>query len=271
MKKVKLIIGLLLLIIASCEDIGLIEEDLPYVRLYEVDGLISPGDKDFEIRFTQTLPLNEKYDINKAALTDVNAYIWSDTQGIIPLKHVGEGRYRNAKNKSNKLQIQSNTYYELFADINGTRIYSKTKVPSKPEIISAKIIQNHIECEISGKEGEVYSCIYVLIENFNIGAPRVVEREKEFNTIFGTGKKEVLTIQTGEFPEEYLFPGSGRKLAVEVYAWDKSYKEYFETKDNNNPIGDIFSQGGDLIKWNVYGDNTIGLFMGFATRIYYDF
>ncbi len=255
----------------SCEEVDIIEEDLPYVALYEVDGQISPGEKEPVINFTKSIPLNEKYDPAKAALTKVNAYLWSDKQGIIPLKHVGEGKYIPAKSKSAKLQIQANTIYELFAEIDGTRIYAKTKVPSFPKVLNAEIIQNHIECEISGKEGEVYSCVYVILEGLTLGNPRIVKREKDFLSVEGSGKPGIIKLQTGEIPNEYLHGGTDIKVAVEVYAWDKAYKAYFETKDNNEPVNDIFSQGGGLINWNVYGEKTIGLFMGYATIVYDDF
>jgi hypothetical protein len=49
-----------------------------------------------------------------------------------------------------------------------------------------------------------------------------------------------------------------------VYAFDSAYREYFNTKENNQPIQDSFAQGGGLINWNVQGNNTIGLFIGIA-------
>ncbi len=269
-KYIKILILLQVFYFTSCENIGIIEEDLPYVHLYEIDGAISPGDKSYQITITQSLPLNEIYNINRAAITDANAYLWSDNQGIIPLKHIGNGKYQPAKSKSDKLQIKADTYYELFVDINGNRIYSKTKVPSPPVILNAKIVQDHIECKVSGKEGEVYSCIYIIVDGVDIGLPRVVEREKEFISVVKPGNDGTVTLQTGSIPGNYLH-NSNFQIGIEVYAWDEAYKDYFETKDNNKPVGDVFSQGGDLIKWNVYGENTIGLFIGYSTTIYYNF
>ena len=69
-------------------------------------------------------------------------------------------------------------------------------------------------------------------------------------------------------PEEYLNTTAQERLGVEIYAWDKSYKKYFETKDNNKPIDDIFSQSGGSINWNVTGNNVIGMFIGFSTLVY---
>ncbi len=272
MKKIKITaLFLSLLLSLSCEEIGIIEEDLPFVSLYEVDGQISPGEKTPTINFTKSIPINESFDIKKVALDNVNAYIWSDTQGIIPLIHIGNGSYQPLKSKSQKLQIKANAVYELYADINGTRVYAKTKVPSPPEVIDVKIIQNYIECEISGKEGEVYSCIYIVQDGFQLGNPRIVKREKNFFSVEGDGKAGIVKLRTGDIPPEYLNTGSDLKVGVEVYAWDKAYKDYFKTKDNNKPIDDIFSQGGGLVNWNVYGENTIGLFMGYAIKVIMDF
>jgi len=268
MKKIKLLLLILVLFLLSCEEVDIIEEDLPYVALYEVDGQISPGEKEPIINFTKSLPLNEQYKVEKAALSNVNAYLWSDEQGIIPLKHIGEGKYVPLKSKSAKLQIRANQTYELFADINGTRIYAVTKVPSFPKIINAEVIQKHIECEVSGQEGEVYSCVYVIFKGFNVGNPRIIKREKEFFSVEGSGKAGKVKLRTGQIPDEYFNAGSDVKIGVEVYAWDKAYKSYFETKNNNEPVTDIFSQGGGLINWNVYGENTIGLFMGYAITVH---
>ncbi len=253
----------ILLILSSCEEIGIIEEDLPYVNLYEVDGQISPGIKDPIINFTKSIPINEKYDINKTALTDVNTYIWSEEQGIFNLKHIGNGAY-----KPTNLYIRANAIYELFADIEGTRVYAITKVPAKPQILSAEIDQGRIVCKVAAKQGEVYSCIYVVLQGVSVGNPKIKLREKDFFSVEGNVSESVVEIRTGEIPEEYLTASFDTRIAVEVYAWDKSYKAYFETKDNNKPIDDIFSQGGGLINWNVYGENTIGLFMGYSTILY---
>ena len=257
---------LFLLTLTSCEEIGIIEEEVPFRNLYVIDGQITPNTQNPIINFTKSVPIDDEFDISKFTLADVNAYIWSDHQGIYSLTDIGNGQYR-----ANNLEIEPNRTYELFGEIEGNRVYAKTKIPNHPEIVGVSIENEHLVCEVKAKKDEVYSCIYVLSSGAATGAPRIYLRENDFFAVEGPAEEnQVIKIRSGRVPKEYLSLSSGT-LGIEVYAWDKSYKEYFETKDNNKQIDDIFSQGGGPIKWNVRGENTIGLFLGYAIMTNFNF
>jgi len=259
---------MLLLFIVSCENIDEVEQELDYQELFIVSGQISGGDFNPEIQFTRSLPLNTKFDIVKAELKDVTAYIKTEDEMIYPLEYIKDGIYKTKY----ELKIQPGAKYELFALAEETRINGFTKAPIVPELVQASLTEGHITCEIIPKEGEVYCCVYVLVEGSQVGNPRISEREREFFSVEGpfdeTGGS--IFIRTGVIPDEYRSPTTQYRLGVEVYAWDKSYKKYFETKNNNKPIDDIFSQGGGSINWNITGENTIGMFIGFSTLVSMD-
>ena len=259
---------LFIMLLAACENVETIESDLPYTELYVVSGQISHGDINPEIRFTKTLELNRIYDINEAELKNVVTYIKNEEQGIFPLEYIAEGIYQPLA----RLEILPGRTYELFAEYNGNRMYASTKAPANPVVVNAELVEGHIVCEVSAKENEVYCCIYVLVQGLNLGNPNIVEREGDFFTVegpFGRDPQNII-VRTGVVPEEYRQQMRDYNLGVEVYAWDQSYKNYFETKNNNKPIEDIFSEGGGSINWNVAGDNTIGMFIGFSTTVYLD-
>lgn len=250
----------------ACEEIGIIEDNVPYKELYVVDGQIKPNTLNPIINFTKSIPIDDEFDISKAALSDVNAYIWSAQQGLYSLIDIGDGMYR-----ANNLNVLPNSTYELYGEIEGNRIYGITKIPDYPDIVSVSIVNEHLICKVRAKKDEVYSCIYVVSTGGETGNPRISIREEEFFTVEGPANvNQVIEIKSGKVPKEYLNTSSGI-LGIEVYAWDKSYKEYFKTKDNNKVIEDVFSQGGGPIKWNISGENTIGLFLGYATISKFNF
>jgi hypothetical protein len=51
-------------------------------------------------------------------------------------------------------------------------------------------------------------------------------------------------------------------ICIEVCAFDKAYMTYYLTCSNQNVVNNPFTQGGEEIAWNVYGDDAIGLFIG---------
>lgn len=265
-KTYKIII--LFILVAACESIETVESELPYEELYVVSAQISHGDVDPEIRFTKSLELDQIYDIKNTELKDVITYIKNDQQGIFPFEYIADGIYQPLS----RLEIQPGWTYELFAEYNGTRMYGITKAPANPVVVSAELVDGQIVCEVTPKENEAYCCIYVLVQGIQVGNPRVAIRENDFFSVEGPFEKDSrnIFINTGTVPEEYRQQMRNYSLGVEVYAWDKSYKKYFETKDNNKPIEDIFSEGGGSINWNIAGEKVIGMFIGFSTTLYLD-
>ena len=67
-----------------------------------------------------------------------------------------------------------------------------------------------------------------------------------------------------DLPAQYRTNNYSYLWYLRVYAYDLPYLKFFKTRNNNQPVSDVFSQGGDQIIWNVYGNNAIGLFIGAA-------
>lgn len=267
MKNCETIILMILfsLFLLSCENISDIDQRLEHEELFVVSSQISGGDINPEVSFTKSLPLNTEFDISKAELKDITAYIKVDDGRIFPLEYIKDGIYK----PKSELEIISSKRYELFALANETRIYGTTVAPSVPELIEAKLTRHHISCEIMPEKDVVYSCIYVLYNSNYIGESQIFFRERDFFSVEGPFDENAgsILIRTGTIPQEYQERSSDYQLGVEIYAWDKSYKKYFETKGNNKAIDDVFSQGGGAINWNVSGENVIGMFIGFSTMM----
>ena len=62
---------LLIFILTSCENIDVIESDLPYEEFVVVRAQLESGSESWAVSFTKTLPLNVEYTIERAELTDV--------------------------------------------------------------------------------------------------------------------------------------------------------------------------------------------------------
>jgi hypothetical protein len=71
-----------------------------------------------------------------------------------------------------------------------------------------------------------------------------------------------LTIRTSKIPQLYLSSDYSGMICIEVCAFDKAYMNYYVTRSNQNVVNNPFTQGGEEIAWNVYGDDAIGLFIG---------
>jgi Domain of unknown function (DUF4249) len=249
----------------SCENIDVLENSISYEELYVVSSQISGGDKNPEISFTKSLPLNEAFDIKKAEIKDVIAYIKTEKEGIFPLEYIKDGIYKPKFD----LEIMPGEKYELFASIGEKKFFGSTIAPTIPKLHNIQLIDGHVECQILPEKDVVYSCIYVL-KNNQWGNTNINIRERDFYSVEGPFEEnsEAILIRTGAIPDDYLNYSDQYKLSVEIYAWDKSYKKYFETKNNNKPIDDVFSQGGGAIDWNISGENVIGMFIGFSTLVY---
>ena len=78
-------------------------------------------------------------------------------------------------------------------------------------------------------------------------------------------KDEVVIVRTGSLPSIYLTNIDEYRLNLEIYAFDKDYKAYYNSRKNNKPVENIFSEGGGSVFWNVQGENVIGTFIGYTT------
>ena len=242
-------------ILISCEKTGIVDSDLPLQNVVVVCGELNPGSTFEGVTFTKLLQVGIPYDIKKAELKDVIAYIRINNAKIIPLHYSGNGVYQPLYG----LFIQAGSVYELFAEWDGNIIYSSTKVPYPPEInnVSYNSEGNYLQADINTRADEVYGAIWV------IGFTSVQANTFPFLSIPGAGNTNI-TVTTTEIPAKYSDNSYDGLRNIQVFSYDNQYTAYFNSAKVNVPLGNAFFQNGGETGWNVLGDNVIGMFIGVA-------
>ena len=261
MKKLFFLILLLIsLFIASCDELDVINPDTVYKEYIVVRAELKALSNFEGVTFTKTLPINEPYDTNKAFLRNVTAYLKIDGIRIIPLHYYRAGVY---KPFGNVFIVPSGTY-ELFAMVDSISIYGITKIPKQPEVISSSYSNNHIDAEVKSNPSEVYGAVWAIVNPSNNS---LIDIGSDFLSIVNSSYDISLpttSVSTTDMPNKYASGSYNNYRCVKVYAFDTPYLKYFNTKNNNQPISNAFVQGGDRIAWNIQGNNVIGLFIGVA-------
>ena len=260
MKIIKYISLLLVsVVLLNCEQIDVIESNIPFEEVYVVNGRLIAGSSNIEISFTKSFPIEEDLRIGDVALKDVTSYIWSETQGIFTLQHKKNGIYSPVS----ELLIENGTKYELFAEHNGERIYSVTTVPNEAEVVTAKLEGRHLKCEVIPNMKNVYAAKYFVESKFsgyeNFEDSTFYEVTNKVSDTLNT-----IEVRTSDIPLEYFDNPEFYSVKMILYTFDDQYKDYYDTRKNNKPIENIFSEGGGSVYWNVAGEKTIGLFIGYS-------
>ena len=246
----------------GCENVSVVNPDLNYKEYVVVRAELIAGEDFTGVKFTRTQPLDQQYDGTNAAITsNVTAYLKINKVQIVPLHHVGNGVYM----ASDRLPIHSGNTYELFAKVNDMGIYSITTVPETPTAESANFNNNiNFQAKIYTTPEVVYGAAW---EIYNIGNDQVIDAASDFQEVVqnqDSFSRSAIPVNTTALPEKYRSGNYSNLWYIRIYAYDNQYLKYFETRNNNQPISDVFSQGGDQIIWNVHGTNAIGLFIGVA-------
>ncbi|HEX2867953.1 MAG TPA: hypothetical protein VHO03_12985 [Ignavibacteriales bacterium] len=244
----------------GCEKTQTLEPDSIYKQKTVVFASLKKDSLFAGVTFTRTLPLNEPFDIKKAELKDVMAYLKIDGVQVIPLIYIKDGLYKPRE----LLSIHSGSTYELFAKYGEKTIYARTRVPESPQVLKATLVNNtYIEAQIAPKEGESYGAAW-----FILGASQYSYEglAADFFEVYVSPENlpSSTTIRTADFPEEYRTDLRASGSYLKVFSFDKGFYDYFRTRGNNLQVHNSFTQGGSQIIWNVYGNDVIGLFMGSA-------
>jgi hypothetical protein len=254
-----------LFFIFGCENVDVISPDVSYQEYIVVRAELKAYSPFEGVTFTKTLPLNENYNIKKAELQNVTAYMRVNGTRIITLRYIQDGLYAPL----DTISIEPGSTYELFAQYNNTNIYSITKVPRPPAIISASLIDNRfIEVMVRPNADEVYGAGW---EIYNAVSKNLYDESSDFLTIVQPQPNDLgsnVAVDTKDLPSDYTSGSYDNLMYAQVYAFDSPYFNYFKSKNNNQPSENVFAQGGDQVSWNVYGDHVIGLFIGLAVVKY---
>ncbi len=246
-----------LFLFCCCESEEIVSTELEYEEYSVVQAELVPGKYFPGVRFTRTLPLGVPYNIKDAELKNITAYIRINRIQIIPLHYNFDGLYKPLYD----FYINEGDTYELFAEQDEKFIYSITKIPFKPEISSTNYDRNdfYLYAETKVNPDEVYAALWV------ITAGNAIRAEDFFSVSSPINQYSPVRVRTSPIPEEYHSGAYSGLRNIQVYAFDKSYKNYFYTRNSSQQHNDPFIQGtGGAVEWNVQGDKVIGLFIGVA-------
>lgn len=239
----------------GCDQVDVITPDTTYKENVVVRAELISGENFTGVTFTKTLPLNVAYSISDAEIKTVTAYLKINYTQVVPLHYTSNGVYKPLHN----LKIKSATTYELFATYNDKTIYSKTIVPNSPTVSNVIYRDEYfLQCEVDAGTEEAFGAVWV-ISNQNA-------MSQDFYSVVGLldNNSNKLTVRTTVIPEQYRSNAQKAVTELKVYAFDKNYIDYFNSKSNGKSVEDAFVHGGNNISWNVEGENAIGLFIGTA-------
>jgi hypothetical protein len=255
----KILLGLTVLL-SGCEQIDDVEIEISHQEFIVVQAELKNGYVFDGISFTRTLPLGEVYDIKKAEIKNAEAYLVINGLQVVPVHYTTNGIYKPLTD----LLIRGNTY-ELFAKIDGKEIYSKTKVPLRPEPSDIHFENDYISANILTETNAVYGAIWII----QASAANVISKAEDFYSVtqpINVGASEIV-VRTQEINSQYTTSTYRDLTYIKVYAFDKPYFEFFKSRRNNIPVNNTFTQGGGAVAWNVYGEKVIGLFIGISEGI----
>lgn len=237
--------------VLGCDKTDIVNVDTSYQEYTVVRGELYADENFSGVTITRTLPLGVSYNIKLAEIKNAVVYMRIDSVKIIPLLYAYNGLYK----PKYTLKPQAGETYEFFAEIGEKTIYSITRIPHIPNIASATFntAGRYIESKVRPENGFVYGALWYAAGGGAGSAPDFYSIASEP----GSGAATVV-VRTQMLPYEY----STYNLGVKVYAFDKEYLPYFQTKSGSEPISNSFTQSSSKIDWNVRGDHVIGMFMG---------
>lgn len=252
---IKIFLLFVLVLFSSCEVEEIVFPGEKYIDYTVVQAEIQGGDFFPAVRFTKTLPLNVPYDIKETELKDVTAYLVKNEIQIIPLIYDTDGLYK----PKYEFLVDEGETYELFAETNEKFIYARTIIPYIPEVnsVSYKTSDFVMEANVITRAEEVYGAIWQIS-----GLPPVKAQDffSVTNSTHNPGTE--IKVITSILPEEYRSQAYSGNRYMQVFSFDKAFREYFNSRTAGQEINDPFIQGGGEVNWNVQGDKVIGMFIG---------
>lgn len=252
----KNLILLLAILYTGCENSDVIEISIPFEENIVIQAQFV-GDEVFQgLRITRTLPVNETYSINKAEVKDAFAYLLINDKQVVPLHYKSDGIYLPIKN----LIVKNGDKVELWGNIDKTSFFSQTFVPKSPVILNSNYSSSgkYMEATIQAQPDEVYGAIWSIDRQNELSA------EDFYSLSSSDAFPANINVRTTVLPEIYQSPSYNGRRFVQVFSFDKQFKAFFNSKNNNQPINHYFIEGGGSISWNVQGNHVIGLFIGMA-------
>lgn len=240
---------------SACDNVTDFDGNTLHESKIVVQGELRAGSIFEGIHIQQSVPIELGNYTKPKILSDAVVYLRIDSNRVVPLIFDGSEKYTPREN----ITIDEEASYELFGNCNGKNFYAKTTIPKFPIVTSATIEDDYtVSAEIRANGSEVYTSIYEL----RTAGGSLLETAGDFGTVTGGTQNELVLCST--VIVDALADGSfNDRIFVRVYAWDQQFEAYFETKDNSKAVENVFLQSGGQVKWNVHGENVIGMFIGF--------
>ena len=251
----KIFLTISFLILVACESEEILSPDAGFEEYTVVQAEIQPGKKFPAVRITKTLPLGVPYDINKAELKNVTAYLVKNEVQVIPLLYTTDGLYEPRY----EFYVEEGEIYEIYAEREGKFIYGKTIIPHKPTVtaVSYNVSGYFFDADIQTELDEVYSAIWIVS-----GIPPARAEDYFSVSIPSTTPDKMIAVRTSSIPEEYRRSIYSGNRYIQTFSFDKSFRKYFYSRTSGQEINDPFIQGGGAVEWNMQGENVIGMFIG---------
>lgn len=251
-----IIAALFPILFSACENSTEVDTELPYTEYTVINAELSAHQVFGGVMITHTLPLGTAFDIKKAEIKDAVVYLLQDGVRVIPLHYTTDGLY----NSVSSFIVQEGSQYELFAEVGDKSIYSKTVVPATPEVVEVTNANNqYLTALVKASPGVAYGAAWIV----SAGGGGSSEKAGDFNSIETADHfPSNVLVRTQNVPSPYNTPAYSNYLYIQVYAFDKAYRDYFLTKTSSDPVSNTFTSGGGKVTWNVYGKDVIGLFIG---------
>jgi len=247
---------ILLIVTTSCENEHVVDASIVHEEFTVIQSELRLDELFPGVRFTKTLPIGVPYDIKQTELKNIKTYIRIDSVQVIPLHYTSDGIYKPLYD----FYVEAGSFYELFAERDDTFIYAETVIPEKPMVTSASYSStgHYMQAVVASHHNEVYAALWA------ISSAPFIKADDYFSVSEPTEISPVSTInvRTSPIPEEFQSPDYNNSRFIQVYSFDKSFKNYFNSRTSGQGVSDPFVQGGGTIEWNLQGDKVIGMFIG---------
>jgi hypothetical protein len=246
---------LFLMSLESCEVEEIIPLEDTYVEYTVVQAELHPDEKFPGVRFTKTLPLGVLFDIKQAELKNISVYIKINGVQVVPLHYTVDGLYKPLYD----FYISAGESYELFAENGETYIYASTKIPNSPSASNFRYNTSsfYLSSDVAAEPDIVYAALWIVNS-----VPQ--QKANDFYTISlpETQQNQILEVRTSTIPVEYRSAQYNDLRAIQVFAFDESFRNYFKSRTASQDVNNPFIQGGGSVDWNVQGEKVIGMFIG---------
>jgi hypothetical protein len=195
------------------------------------------------------------YDIKKAELKNVTAYLVKNEVQVIPLLYTYDGLYEPRY----EFYVEEGEVYEIYARTDDKFIYGKTIIPHRPIVTSVNYNGSdyYLSASIQPETDAVYGALWIITGNPPARAEDYFSITQSYPNPYNP-----VGVRTSSIPEEYTQTTYAGQRYIQVYAFDRAFREYFYSRTSGQEINDPYVQGGGVVEWNMQGNKVIGMFIG---------